>query len=352
MLFSCKISNATLTFLERNGNSLDGLFEQTDLPIEFLRDPSYWINAAEMEQLLKVAEEFYDMTSGAGDLVEHTGHSCWELRSWGVLDSVLKMMDSAAEIYTQPDRFLSYFISPPPPVGLLSRSDGAVAFQIPISTEEYPKTTQFLRAALEGLPKYFSHEPANVEWRETQLNISWSEKQESLFQGQDPGRNMNPIFLQEIVRSLEQSQRELEVKNQELKAAQNALEQNLAGQMADQLAGQLKEKSRLELNVPVAQVMNQVRRLQDYLVRSQQLITLLVGQDRMDSQVQKAMKKVDWEYVKTEYPVVVEDTIRELQQIQNVARDFSVSAVADKIVEANKVSLKQPMNLKSLVRNT
>lgn len=49
-------------------------------------------------------------------------------------------------------------------------------------------------------------------------------------------------------------------------------------------------------------------RLSDYLVRSQQLVTLLVGQDRLNRQVQEAMRRVDWDYVKTQSSHVAQET--------------------------------------------
>jgi hypothetical protein len=57
-------------------------------------------------------------------------------------------------------------------------------------------------------------------------------------------------------------------------------------------------------------------RMSDYLVRSQQLITLLIGQDRMDRQVQEAMRRVDWDYVKTQSSQVAQDTADLLTQFE------------------------------------
>lgn len=357
MLFSSKITNSILTYLERNGAALDALLEETDVPIEFLRDPSYWLKTDEVEKILSVSERLYGETYGQGDLILQTGHACWELRSWGVLDSVLKMMDSASEIYFQPDRFLSYFISPPPPIGSLRKTADSVSFQLPIAKEEFPRTTSFLSAALEGLPRYFSREPAHVQWLEAQLTVSWQDEQESLFRGEDPGRNMNPIFLQEIVRSMEQSQRDLEeknrellLKNQELKDAKEALERHLQEKIYSEKLSGLSELALAvahEINSPISYVMSNVRRLQDYLVRAQQLITLLVGQGRMDPQVQRAMQKVDWEYVKAEYPVAVADSVQGLHRIQEIVKDLSFLADTG----SQKLHEKSPVNLNAVVRS-
>ena len=51
--FSCKITNAILNVLEEQSEDLSPLYEQTHLSVELLRDPSYWISAPDMEQLLE-----------------------------------------------------------------------------------------------------------------------------------------------------------------------------------------------------------------------------------------------------------------------------------------------------------
>ncbi|MBO9668061.1 MAG: hypothetical protein J7501_14770, partial [Bdellovibrio sp.] len=43
----------------------------------------------------------------------------------------------------------------------------------------------------------------------------------------------------------------------------------------------------------------------DYMVRAQQLITMLAAQGKATPAVKEAMRRVDWEFVKTEYPRTV-----------------------------------------------
>jgi hypothetical protein len=57
-------------------------------------------------------------------------------------------------------------------------------------------------------------------------------------------------------------------------------------------------------------------RLSDYLVRSQQLVTLLIGQGRQDRQVTEAMKRVDWDYVKSQSSQVAQETADLLTQFE------------------------------------
>lgn len=357
MLFSSKISNSLLTFLERGGANLDPFFEQTNLPTEFLRDPSYWIKADEMESLISTAEQLFDEDLGGGQLIAKVGHECSDLKAWGVLDSVLKMMDSSGEIYSQPDRFLSYFISPPPPIGNVQKTETSVSFQVPLSPSTHPKTYAFLTAALEGLPKFFDENISEVNWSDTSVDVKWEVPQESLFKDQDPGRNMSPQFVQDIVRTMEENQRNLEaknkellLKNQELEAAKQALETHMQEKIySEKLSGlsELAAGVAHEVNSPISYVMSNVRRLQDYMVRAQQLITLLVAQGRMDKQVQKAMQKVDWDYIQGEFPLAVNDSIQGLNRIQEIVKDLSFLADSGKLNQGQKTS----SSLNTLVDN-
>ncbi len=54
MLFSCKISHSVLHFIEHEAGGLESLYSRMDLPIEFLSDPSGWLEAHEMESILSL----------------------------------------------------------------------------------------------------------------------------------------------------------------------------------------------------------------------------------------------------------------------------------------------------------
>src|ERR1051325_2650402 len=86
--------------------------------------------------------------------LEDVAHRAVDLKSWGPLDSVLKLMDSPQEILAQPERFLSYFISPPPPVANVKKSRDSLSFETPISEQEFPLVTSYLKAAIEALPTF------------------------------------------------------------------------------------------------------------------------------------------------------------------------------------------------------
>ncbi len=320
MLFSCKISSAVLTYMDRQGEDLSTLLEGATLPEEFLRDPSYWMKASEMESFLQSAQK---LSHDDGPLFQKVGHAGPELRSWGVLDSVLRMMPRPHEIFSQPQRFLSYFISPEPPVENLFSANSSIEFDLPISSEIYPLVTNYLKAAFESLPVYVGQPLAQCTWNDIHLKLNWSSDQESIF-GQDPGHQISPELLRSVVASLEKHQRELEEKNRELQERNEQLsraQREMEAQIAEkvQLEGLLHEPMhRVDfINEGTISVLRgNVSKLSDYMVRAQQLVTMLVGQDRLKPAVKEAMRRIDWDRVKTQFPQTVKESRDILEQTQ------------------------------------
>lgn len=318
MLLSCKITNSVLTYFEQKGEDLSYLLESTTLPEEFLRDSSYWMNAAEMENFLAVAlaRSQRGEQTNEGNVFELMGHAGPELRAWGVLDSVLRMMPRPQEILAQPERFLSYFISPAPPIDNLVHSETGVAFDLPVSADQYPLATSYLRAAFESLPLYVGQAQGICSWEGIHLKINWTSEQKSIFADSDPGRQISPELLRSIVGSLEKHQRELEEKNRELQSRNEQLIKTQA-EMEKAVGTALTMESfannpvrnldfidESSLNVLGANL----SKISDYMVRAQQLITLLVAQNRMTPSVKEAMRRVDWEKVKTQFPLAVHES--------------------------------------------
>jgi len=138
VFFSCKITNSVIRHLHSQGQDLDPIIEAIDVPKEFLEDPSYWLDAAKIETFLREVD--LSFTEGTQSIITKIGHLCPTLKSWGVLDSVLRMMKEPQDMFSQPQRFLSYFISPAPPICDISRKDDSVSFTIPLTPEEFPFT--------------------------------------------------------------------------------------------------------------------------------------------------------------------------------------------------------------------
>lgn len=308
MLFSGKITNSFLVFLDRHGVDSEKIFELTDLPTEFLREPSCWIPAADVEKFLNSMDRefgpiFHD------NLPKLVGHECHELRSWGVLDSVIKMMQKPQDLFLQPHRFLSYFVSPAPPVGNVSREDEAISFDLPISNQEFPGVTEFLRSALEVLPCYLGRNQASVQWQQTRIKISWSESQSDLLKEEDLSPNYKPELVQNLMEALEESQRQIEdLRNQLSLSGEGTKAQPIPATDTEFVQG---------MRTYLTRARGHMMRLSDYLVRSQQLVTLLIGQDRLDRQVQEAMRRVDWDYVKSQSSQVAQETADLLTQFEH-----------------------------------
>lgn len=307
MLFSGKISNSFLVYLDRHGVDSEKLLNLTDLPTEFLREPSCWIPAQDVEKFVAVMDRefgaiFHD------HLPKLVGHECHELRSWGVLDSVIKMMQTPQDLFLQPHRFLSYFVSPAPPVGNVIKAAEMISFDLPISNQEFPFVTEFLRSALEVLPCYLGRSPAQVLWQQTRIKISWSDSQSEMLKGEDLTPNYKPELVQNLMEALEESQRQIEdLRNQLSRSGEGERAQPIVATETEFVQG---------MRTHLTRARGHMMRLSDYLVRSQQLVTLLIGQNRMDRQVQEAMKRVDWEYVKAQSSQVAQDTADLLTQFE------------------------------------
>lgn len=328
MHFSCKISNAVLTVLEEQGEDLTPLYEQTHLSVELLRDSSYWISAPDMERFLEMAMRLplkQDI-----DLLTKAGHNGPELRAWGVLDSVLRMMPRPQEIFNQPEQFLSYFISPKPPIENLRRDEMGISFDLPLPAEQYPLVTTYLKAAFESLPVYVGQPLASCEWTGITLKLSWSTEQKSIFsENENVGHQVSPDLFKSLIDDLQTTQRERE----DL--------QKYVGDLEEKIRNYEKEKLQASANVEVSEVskasliphegplsnlsfdsespgyvLNQnLARMHDYMVRAQQLITMLAAQGKMTPAVKEAMRRVDWEFVKAQYPRTVFESMELVKKI-------------------------------------
>lgn len=333
-----------------------------------------------MEDLLALFMRECNRLSRDGNLIQEAGHQCKELRSWGVLDSVLRMVQSPKDLFAQPDRLLSYFVSPAPPVGNILRETDGVFFEVPIAASQYPLVTEYLRAAMEALPTYVGKPMATVEWTEIRVAISWSESQESLF-GEEAASppHLNPDLVRGILHSLEATQKQLE--ETKLALAERDREVRLLREHGAVIAPPRVEASvvastvestveiedgarwiglaeglKAEISAPAQEVLNHIYRLNDYMVRAQQLITLLVAQGRQTPQVQEAMRRVDWTLVQSESPNVVKSAAAGVRKIQDVLKDLALLAASREARETELASERErtgerkvPTNLNAAV---
>jgi hypothetical protein len=323
--FSCKISNAVLTYLEAEGEDLSPLYDQLPWPIELLRDSSHWLSAPDMENFLQTVLRL-PYTKADQNILQAAGHAGPKNHAWGVLDSVLKMMPQPQAVFQQPERFLSYFISPEPPVENIVRIENKISFDLPLPAEQYPNVTTYLKAALESLPTYVGQEQAQCEWQHISLSLSWSAKQVSIFNS-DPGHQVSPDLLQKVVEELQKHARELEEKNRDLVRKNDELERSKRELVSDSSKpqGMLPQEMTLsDLSFhetePGYVIAQNLARLHDYMVRAQQLVTVLASlqaQGKVPPAVKELMRRVDWDFVKNQYPRTISESVEHLRRLQS-----------------------------------
>lgn len=340
MHFSCKITNAVISHLEQQGEDLSSLYEPMFPPMESMRDPSSWMSAPDMEYFLESLVRLGWSKLGQESPLASAGHAGPKNHAWGVLDSVLRLMPRPQEILNQPERFLSYFISPEPPIENLRRTEASVSFDLPLPAEQYPLVTSYLKAAFESLPLYVGQTQATCEWEGIHLKVRWPDSQESIF-SEDPGHQISPDLLQAVIADHQRLQRELEEKNLELQRKEDELQtlrretrrgaddslinsgelQSLAGSGREILLSPapLNFEAEEMTEAPPAFVIEQnLSRLQDYMVRAQQLVTVLTGFVKKDKEpsVREAVRRLGWEYVKKQYPRTIAASMEELRRLQ------------------------------------
>lgn len=332
MYFSSKLTNAILSYLDRRGEDISLVLSHIDFPEEFMRDPAYWVNAEQLETWLQLFVEFFQPIE-SNDLLEEIGQQIPVLKAWGVLDSVLKMMPRPQEIMNQPERFLSYFISPAPPVANLRREVNRVAFDLPISTEQFPLTTTLLKAAFSVLPCYVSQLPAKCEWDDIHFSLSWTAPPENLLlPAEQLGHRISPELMQSIIEQLEQNQRELEKrneelvrKNEELEAAHKELQAHINAQLFNEKMKGLSEFALIvakDLQVPADTLTQEIQRMQDYMVRAQQVITLMNGLEKTSPLLKEILRRVDWEWAKNYFHKSLKESEEALGSIRKLSAEL------------------------------
>lgn len=315
MFFSGKITSSVLSFLQSRGAERGEIYELTDLPVEFLKDPTSWLDANKVEALLNQIEKICVIEMNIENPMQAIGHQARELKAWGVLDSVLAMIEKPQDIFLQPQRFISYFISPAPPIANIHRGANSVSFDLPISFEECPHVASYLRAAIEAVPTFMGQQMAEASWQQNRVSVNWEVAQATFGDGHLDRRQMAPELVQNLINNLEKTERALLEKTREIEKikSENLMAAQSQPSAIEELA-QVRAKS--------AHVLQQILRLQDYFTRSQQLITLLVGQDRANAQVREAMKRVNWELVQTSFPQVTQELLTQLES-KNVTNHSS-----------------------------
>lgn len=325
MHFSCKITNSFIAYFESKGEDLSSVLETVPLSLELMRDSSYWMRAPDMEAFLEAVVSL-PLKSPEPQLIQKVGHMVPQLRSWGVLDSVLRMMPQPQEVFHQPERFLSYFISPEPPVESVVRTETNLSFALPLPAQQYPLTSLFLKSAFEALPLYTGQQLAVCDWRDIFITIQWPQPQASIFD-REAGNQISPALLNTVIEDLQKNQRELEARNRELQNRNEELLQAHRELQAHIQKNPIQASRNIDVEIrqamgggsdePLPKVMHNLSRLHDYMVRAHQLVTMLSGHGKQSAGTKEALRRVDWDFVKTQYPKIILDSIETIRMVKN-----------------------------------
>ncbi len=314
MLVSCKVSNTILSFLDSAGGDLASFYGRVKYPKEFLRDPSAWLEAEEMEQFLGLIDSEFDVM-GFSSIAQEAGKNISILKSWGVLDSVLRILSRPEDLFEQPETFLSYFFSPAPPVAKLQSTVDSIKFDLPIHSGQYPNLSLFFINAMEALPTYLNQENFDVSWTEFTVSVSWKKKQRSLLGDSDrKNRVFKPELINSVLKNIEVSQKKLKKLNQEY------LEKEAELQLLKQQFSQYDpDKINIELEVKkgVGKVINHIHRLNDYFLRAKQAVTILSSQSSHAVEPKDLIKRMGWETVTEKHAQLTDLLLSDLRKLKN-----------------------------------
>lgn len=359
------MTNSVLRFLERRGEDLEPLYEKFDWPLHYLRDSSSWLEADRLEYILKTLEEIYGpriQKETGQDFFEVIASAAPQLRAWGALDSVLRIVPGIKELYFQPDRFLASFISPQPSVrtiGTQTDETQRLEFEIDLPGNETPRAIRYLRSALEALPEFIGKSRSHVSWASSHVTIEWAERQaafgpiESIASREAPV--LSPELMRTVLNDLSESQRDLEATRRVLADRENELAK-LKGLLAkqDHVASLSEGKDHPEARIKLA--LHEVFKLGDYFARAQQMITILrgpsgvVGGAKVNAEVMA--RKTAWDHVAQEAPEVIRK-VAKLLQLEESIEEFIVDQKDSAFTsDKTKTALNKDLHSKNLHNKT
>ncbi len=237
MRVSGKITHSFYCFLRARGFDVSRFFELTSMEMEFLKDNSRWLPANQVESLLKRLCKEYAGYFVDQDFVVCVGHACFDLNSWGELDSVLKMKNTQP-VFSHLPVLMSYFLEGFNWV-VVENKPGFLSCRCNVSSEDYPLITEYLRAVVEVLPLYTREQTASVKWIRHYMEIRWeATSQTSLFKSDDH-LHFKPELLRDFRHFLEKLEKEMYLQKERIKAQDREI-----AQLKDQLLSQnIKQKT-------------------------------------------------------------------------------------------------------------
>ena len=171
MQISGRVTHSFFCFLNQNHFDTSKLYELTDLDMEFIKDPSAWLPAESVENLIQKISDEYGPHFSEGELTSLAGHHAFQLKAWGDLDRVLTL-GLPLGFYKKIENILQWFISPFSAKNL-KYTEHMAQFECELSSQKYPYIVDYMRSALEALPLYQSEEMTKVTWEGELVQINY-----------------------------------------------------------------------------------------------------------------------------------------------------------------------------------
>jgi len=256
--FSAKITHSVCLHLEELGYMSGEFLEEVELTPEVAFDPEAWIEAEKLENFLSLVSNRINSLSVKGLALNEAN-----LNGWGVLNQVLKILKSSLEIYTSPQNYLSYFVKPLNAFVWVEKTNENTVFQTSLSSEDYPLVTDYLSGALEVVTNFVeSDEDSSVFWTGNTISIEWGDKEE--FQANEKSSQVLPENFEELSTSQEE-------------------------------------------------LLSSVRSLEDYFLRSRQLVSLIKAESGKKRWFKRALQRLDWENLENHHQNTVDEMIRTIK---------------------------------------
>lgn len=274
---SAKITNSVCMQLETQGVVVGDYLEQAGLSTHKALDSEMWIPAEKVELFLDLISKDYPEFCP-----KEIALKAIETRGWGLLDQVLRILQSPSEIYEHPQRFLSYFIRPDLDFEWVERAVEASSFKVSLSTDEMPLVTDYLAGALEVVSKYVGADSSVVNWSGGLVSIDWSKRQDSFFEEKKEPVNFKPEIYKEAVEIIQRQQSEI-------------------------LDFKLQAENFSAPDFDTQKIVEDLKVLSDYFLRSRQLVSLLKAESGKNKWFKEALKRLNWDELQGLHSQKIED---------------------------------------------
>jgi len=264
MDISAKITHSVCLYLESLGYMAGDYLELAGITPEKSFDPDSWVDSEKVENFLSVVQnEVPNINIKSIALMEP------DLRGWGVLDQVLNIIKSSSEIYISPQNYLSYFVKPLNNFLWVEKTNENTVFKTSLSSEEYPLVTDYLSGALEVVTQFVETEKESsiVFWNENLVSIEWGDPED------------------------------IETKSS------HPLVSNQNDSVVDKIGHD--------------QLTNSIKLLEDYFLRSRQLVSLLKAESGKKRWFKKALQRLDWDNLEAHFENTVQEIYKQIDKKPN-----------------------------------